>query len=469
MKRSVWLCVVAALGVPAPLLSQEVPTRAEMEALRERVQSLERQNQEFQEQLRLVRLQLEKLLPGGPADAPAETRLEALEEKVDLQAGRLMEHERVKMESLSRAPVRLSGIVLLNAFSNTRHGNNGTDFPRFASLTSNSNGAGANFRQSVIGLEFQSPDAILGGQFRGAIFADFFNGLDTLPTANVLAMTPRLRTAWIEGEWKTRGILFGQERPIFVPREPASLAHMGHTPLVAAGDLYTWEPQIRFEQKLKMGSREELRLRLGAVQTSEDQTDRGLAAQFTSLVAKRRPGIEGHLQFAHRFDDFRRFEIATGFHRSTTHVVGLAAPSEVVSIDWFYNPHRRVEFTGTVFRGQNLYIFGGGGIAQGFTVTTLRPGVFQVTPVRSQGGWAQMTLVATPRLSFNISGGSDDPNNRDLPLTGIARNRVWVGNLMFRVAPNVVIAPEFSQARTMYIIGGRALNNHYDLAVAYFF
>jgi hypothetical protein len=140
-----------------------------------------------------------------------------------------------------------------------------------------------------------------------------------------------------------------------------------------------------------------------------------------------------------------------------------------MSMDWFYNPLRRLEFTGTVFRGQNLQPLGGGGIGQGFSVATLRPGVFQSTPVRGQGGWAQMTLIATPRLSFNISGGTDDPNNRDLPLSGIARNRVWVGNMMFRVAPNVVIAPEFSQSRTKFMTGERPINNHYDLAVAYFF
>ena len=468
------LSFAAISGIATAQTSSATLAPGEIDALRGRLELLERQNAEFQQQLRLLRQELDHrtppAAPSDPAGAPEspspEARLEVLEEKVELHAGRLIEHERVKMEGSNRTPVRLSGMLLFNAFANTQH-SNGQDKPRVAQIASSPIGAGANLRQSVIGLEFQSPNAILGGQFRGGVFVDFFQGQDTAPNAAGIGL--RLRTAWIEGQWKTRGFLVGQETPIFTPREPNSLARFGFTPLAASGNLYHWQPQIRLEQRLKVGSRQDLRARIGVVQTNEDTNSavRGIPTQYAALFSRRRPGIEGHLQLTHRFDDFRRFEIASGFHRSTTHIAGVSVPTDVFSIDWFYNPHRRIELTGTLFRGQNLVKFAG--VVQGFTFLDTRPGLLRIIPVRSRGGWAQITWLATSRLSFNLYSGEDDPNNRDLLTTGVARNFTYAGNVHYRVAPNVVVGMEFSQARTRYMSGQHPQINHYDLAVAYLF
>ena len=43
------------------------------------------------------------------------------------------------------------------------------------------------------------------------------------------------------------------------------------------------------------------------------------------------------------------------------------------------------------------------------------------------------------------------------------------GNLYFRIAPNVLMGPEISQLRTVYLGQGTRRNNHYDLALAYLF
>ena len=51
----------------------------------------------------------------------------------------------------------------------------------------------------------------------------------------------------------------------------------------------------------------------------------------------------------------------------------------------------------------------------------------------------------------------------------IRRNLVWAGNGVYKLAPNILAAFEFSQNRTAYLSSGTRLNNHYDLAVAYLF
>ena len=42
-------------------------------------------------------------------------------------------------------------------------------------------------------------------------------------------------------------------------------------------------------------------------------------------------------------------------------------------------------------------------------------------------------------------------------------------NIFYRIAPNVLVGPEFSQLRSVYIGQSTLINNHYDLALAYLF
>jgi len=448
------LLFLAAVVVASPAAAQ---TQATLETITGKLESLERQNADLLEQVKMLRREVEslKVSPEGAA------RVEALEEQLELQGGRLAEQAQIKVESSQRVPLRLTGMALFNWFTNTRHGGS-TDNPTIASIASGRSNSGATLRQSVVGLEFHGPEAILGGQFRGSVLMDLFGG-----SSEVLNQQVRLRTASIEGQWRTRGFLVGQDKPIFFPREPNSLAQVAVSPLTAAGNLWRWRPQARFEQRLSLGPAQQIRLRVGVSQTSEESAQ--IASQFLPTLEPKRPALEGHFQFSRRLDDRRRIEIAPGFHWSATHVVGLSVPSRVFSLDWFFNPHVRVEFTGAYFNGENLAKLGAGGVRQGFTIVGARPGEFRVNPVRSRGGWTQITYLVTPRLSFNLYGGQDDPHNRDLAPGGIVKNLAYAFNLFYRLAPNVVVGGEFSQVRTQFLSGQRPRNNHYDLAVAYLF
>ncbi len=489
VSRLLAVAVVAAAGVA------RAQSGVTMNALGQRLERLEQQNTELLQEVRLLRSELEGLrrasppVPvapaaaggvagnGGTADgavtngaAPAaadrtadsvERRVGDLEEKVDLQEGRLNEHDQVKVESSQRVPVRLTGMALFNAFTNSHH-TGGADNPLTASTATGPVNSGGTMRQSVIGLEFDGPEAVGGGKIHGAFLMDLFNG-----SSDVLNNTARVRIASIEAQWATRGFLVGQEKPIFAPREPNSLAQVGISPLTSAGNLWRWRPQVRFEQRVGLGSGQDLNARIGVSQTYEDGAI--VPSEFASTLEHYRPALEGRFQFAHHFDDNRRVEIAPGFHLSTTHVAHTSVSSSVFSIDWFVNPLRRLEFTGNLFTGQNLANLGGGGVRQGFTFLASGPGGVRVIPVRSRGGWAQVTFIATPRLSLNLYGGQDDPNNRDLLPSGIAKNLAYAANIFYKIAPNVVVGAEASQVRTQLMSGQRPINNHYDLAVAYLF
>jgi prefoldin subunit 5 len=97
--------------------------------------------------------------PTGAAAAPLEDRISSLEESSQLLSSKLDDQYQTKVEAASKYRVRLSGIVLLNLFSN--HGRmDSQDTPTWAIPyipDVSEQTFGATLRQSEIGLEVFGP------------------------------------------------------------------------------------------------------------------------------------------------------------------------------------------------------------------------------------------------------------------------------------------------------------------------
>ena len=285
--------------------------------------------------------------------------------------------------------------------------------------------------------------------------------MDFAAGANNAAM--RLRTGSIQIDWKDRNIMVGLEKPIFNPREPSSLAQLAVSPLTGAGNLWLWLPQARFEQDVHFRSSTGLRSQIGVVQTREAGPYPG-DTTFTGTLESARPGFEGRFEFYHNLDDERRIEFASGFHVSRTHVAGLTVDSNIFSLDWQIIPWRRLEFTGAFYNGQNITPLGAG-YQQGYGVYYHHRRPRCTAPAAG----AQATLHVAPRLDFHLFSGQQDDRNSDLGAGRIGKNLLFGGNLYYHLAPNVILGLETTQLRTLYLGQGVRINNHYDLALAYFF
>ena len=168
------LTVAVALGaVPAQAQSDST-----LDAVVQRLDQLEQQNADLREQVGLLRQELDRFKQVGPGGAASTSdgtpssaaRIEALEDKVDLQAGRLNEQEQVKAQSSQRVPIRLTGTLLFSLFRNSPHGVlAANDYPVAARTDSAPAAWAGTFRRSMIGVEFHTPEALFGGQFHGAI------------------------------------------------------------------------------------------------------------------------------------------------------------------------------------------------------------------------------------------------------------------------------------------------------------
>ena len=444
--RKLRLSLIVPAAVLAPCAAQPAP---DLRSILERLDRLEQENRLLREEVRALR---ETVTRGTPLpETPS------LEERVAIHERRIDEHAQTKLEASQRFPIRVTGMVLFNAFVNSKQ-NGGSDNPTLASLARGGAAGGATLRQTVLGLDYNGPETFAGGKVRGSLFIDFFGG-----TSQPLNNLPRIRTAAVSIDWKTRSLTVGQDKPLIAPREPTSLAQVGVSPLTGAGNLWLWEPQVRFEQRFQAGDQSTLRAQLALVQTTENAA--GVPAAFASTLERYRPGLEGRFEWSYAPGDGRRFEIAPGFHSSDTHVAATSVPSRVFTLDWLIAPWRPLEFTGAFFTGRNVAHFGTGGIRQGFSVLGAR----NVLPVHARGGWGQLNITATDRLSFHLMSGWHDDRNADLLSGGIARNHAVGANVFFRLAPNVTTSFEALQVRTTYLGPGTRLNNHYDLGIAYLF
>ncbi len=419
---------------PALAMAQSA---ADLKQILERLDRLEQQNRELQQEVRDLRSQLGKS-----------------EETLAVEERRTAEMAQTKVEAANRFPIRVTGMALFNTYWNTSAGT--SDYPTSVPLSGRERG-GATIRQSIVGLDFQGPRTFWDGKVRGSLNMDFYAG-----TGTSLNQLFRVRTGSIEVDWKTRSFMVGQEKPIIAPRDPSSIAMVGVSPLTGAGNLWLWQPQARVEQRFNFTESTTLRAQLGVYQTSESSAQ--TPAAYQPSLAGERPALQGRFELAHALGESRRIEVAPGFHTSSTHVAFTSVPSNAFSLDWFANPWSRLEFSGAFFSGQNLANLGTG-LRQGFTIR----GPGDVIPVHSRGGWAQLAFIATPRLTFHFFGGQQDDRDADLLIGGIAKNQAYGGNFFFRLAPNVIASFEATQYRTTYIGSGNRLNRHYDLALAYLF
>lgn len=455
MERKQRLLMLSFL--PALVFGQD---KSEMQQILDRLERLEQQNRSLADEVHALRQELSVARNQAAADAPAATaspnpEQALLEERVAVQEQRTIDLQQSKVESTQKLPVSLTGMLLFNAYLNGK-ASGGVEYPVVAVGPPSEAVSGATLAQTILGLKFQGPEIFGGGKVSGSLFMDFFGG-----TTDPLNHLVRLRIASLEIDWKNQSFMVGQDKPIFSPRDPTSLAQVGVSPLTGAVNLWLWHPQAKFEQRFAFGDLTGLRAQIGVYQTRESYA--AVPAEYHGAVATARPALQGRFEFWHDFGSGRRIEIAPGFHTSSSHVAVRSIPSHIFSIDWLIRPWSRVDLTGMFYQGENVS-----------TVGALPQGIFfgpfnYLRPVHSTGGWAQLSYRATSRLSFNLYSGQEDDRSSDLAFGAINKNLAYAGNLMYRLGTNVLVSLEASQLRTTYIGSSTLLNNHYDLAFAYLF
>ena len=409
-----------------------------------------------------------------------EQRVSALEESSQLLGGKLNEQYQTKLESASKYRVRLSGIVLLNLFSD-RGATDNLDFPEYAVPATpgvSPNSFGATLRQSEIGLEVFGP-RLAGARTSGDIQVDFSGGFpQSLNGANFGQL--RLRTAKMRMDWERTSLVGGQDDLFFSPLSPDSLASLAIPALAYQGNLWGWIPQIRVDHRYDLSDTQQITVQAGILdnftgepppilqlervaQAGENSSQPAYAGRvaWRKTILGRPMTLGGAAYYSRQNWDFGR---------KVNGWAGLA--------DWEIPLPARLSLSGEFYRGVAI-----GGIGGGVGRSVLYSGdaalyYSRVQGLGTLGGWSQLKFKATPKLEFNGAIGLDNPLAKDLLVfpegqsyadPTLAQNRAALVNFIYRPRSDLLLSTEYRRLRTFDIRQASETANQINLSMGILF
>jgi hypothetical protein len=453
------------------------------------------QSQREMEQLRQELAKIKKLLAATPsgsvessssgshADAAKTTAaaIEALQEQQQTLEAQVKVHDQTKVESSSKYPLHVTGLLLFNSFVNRGSVDN-IDLPEAALNNQNNstgNGsAGATFRQTILGLQGYGP-RIAGARTSADVNLDFFAGVAYASYATS-AGTVRMRTASINIDWANDSIQAGLVVPLISPLSPTSYAMVAEPALAGAGNLWTWAPQLRYAHQIPLQTARRLQLEFGLW----DPPTAGYSTNELFRVpspgeASKQPGYESRVSYG-TFTGEHPFQIGVGGYYSRQSYSGnQSVDSWAVTTDWRVPLGTRFEVSGEGYRGRALGGLGGGVYKDVLFGIYTPTGLNAYRGLNAIGGWTQFKARFTQSLETNASIGLDDGYASDFQefifppsVTSTqlrARNKMVFGNLIFRPKTYLILSPEYRRIWTWPIHGAVNTADIFTLSAGYQF
>lgn len=446
-----------------------------------RVKQLESEVETMRREMAELKAMLGKNASAKPADPPAKPDTRPADvAKTDIkQAPQPKKDLGVDVGSARITPY---GTIYFNAFGNSG-GTNNADVPLFATPTGSGN-VSASVRQTRLGAKVEG--AKVGNARLSAILeADFFGGFPSVGIGENFGVV-RLRLANARLDWEKTSVTVGQDWMVFAPVNPTSLAAAAIPQMAGAGNNWARLPQIKIERKITPNITWQ-----GAVlapQTGDFATNAAFLIQPTTGAASRVPFLQSRIAFSGKNWLGSKKSGAIGFsgHYGRSRVFTGAAnvrndiDTYGVAVDWNLPLTNRVGLFGEAFFGENLGGFQAGvfqsynndfAFSQGVALTA-----GGVRAIRTRGGWTQIGLTPptlNDRLTFYVTIGIDDPENRDL--TSVSRrdwrtrNLAFAGEAIFKWTPQFSIGLELRRFYTTYLFSGAQHANHVNLGASYSF
>ncbi len=425
----------------------------------------------------------------GPASASSSSAdLEVLREKQAMQQVEIATQEQAKVETESKFPLKLTGMVLLNGFVNSRQ----VDLPVTPTFALSGIGStGASLRQTVLGLNARGPH-LYGARSSADVLVDFYGSSSTSSYSNSPGLL-RLRTAHASLFWKQADLFVELDRPILSPETPTSLTAIALPPLAWSGNLWAWNPQIGARYRLPLSGGTQLQVEAALIDPADPPNLTATAAP-TILPnpnwAERssRPGGELHLSLQR-----------SGLGRSAGYLdAGDPQKGASLGVGGYFSPHRtpanttfnawggtidfrlplpaRLLLNGSAFRGAALGGLGAGAFKD-FVVQTNAQGT-DVQVLDDVGGWAQLKQQVNERLEWNLAYGIDSVFAGQLrpyastnlaAYTDLARNRTFTANVIFSPKSPLAFSFEYRHLQSSPVNAPTSPANLFGAAAAYKF
>lgn len=410
--------------------------------------------------------------------APLEERVTKLEENQELTDAKVLDQSQTKVESGSKYRVRLTGLVLLNAFE-TRGAVDNLDFPQFATPTQVPGTSGAfagSLRQSQIGIEGFGPD-VAGAHTSANLNFDFAGGAADASNGAVMGIV-RLRTGTIRLDWADTSIVAGQDSLFFAPLTPTSLASLAIPALSYSGNIWVWTPQIRIEHRVALSETSNLLLQAGIMDSLTGDYSNSENRLPSEGEQSGQPGYAARVAWSHHAFGRDVTIGAGGYYGRQNWGFGRSVDGWVGTTDVTVPLGSLFEFTGEFYRGRAVGGFGGG-IGQTVLLTGMEdnPGT-KIRGLDSMGGWAQLKFKPKANFEVNFAIGQDNPfasELRSYPATTyyygrlLSRNLTPFVNFIYRLRSNVLFSVEYRRLQTYNLDTNSDSANQIGVSVGYIF
>jgi hypothetical protein len=488
IRRAAWSApLLATVLVFTSHISAQEGVAEKMEQLDSAILRVQTQVDESQRQLRELQQQLAALrqqaglpaknITAASASADATQLAAAVEEvreKQDVQEAALAAHEQAKVESASKYPVTLSGMILFNGFVNTRAVDTA---PTPTVALAGSGATGASLRQSLIGIDARGPH-VFGARSHADLRGDFDGAAAS--SAGELGFL-RLRTAHAELDWKHTTAFFSLDRPLISPETPTSLTAIAEPALAWSGNLWAWNPQAGVSEDLPMHRDTILQMQTALIDVADPPN--AYTAAIPSLVTppsaseqSRWPGVQARVALVSPLGDGQAHLGIGGYFAPHQTAEGTNFDSWAGTMDFRLPISSYFEFAGSAYRGAALGGLGGGAYKDYAYGLYAGMGYFRV--LDDMGGWMQAKEKVNGRLEFNEALGIDNvPGNQLRPFAtanpssyyNLVRNRTFTWNVIYKPSAYLLYSIEYRRIASSPVNGPTEFSDVIGVAAGYKF
>jgi hypothetical protein len=471
---------------PAPDMQEQV------RRLTDAINRVQGQIDEAQRELGDLKTQLTALQPSAagssrpvaeeqrtsPDAAELSAAVAAIRENESIHDTQIATLEQIKVESESKYPLKLSGLILMTGFVNTRR----VDLAQSPTIALAGPGSTAStLRQTILGIDAHGPH-LFGASSRADLRLDFDAGTSGgVYSGDNASGIVRMRTAHAELAWDRTKAFFSLDRPILNPDAPTSLTAVATPALAWSGNLWTWNPQLGVSRDLMQGSAATVRVEGGLIDVGDSPSLYSTAQSGTysppgTAEQSRWPGLEARIAFV---NEVRDRELHLG-------VSGLFAPHRVPQLKNFNSwagaidvglpISRFTQLTGSAYRGQALGGLGGGAYKD--YVARTYQGEWYFRALDDSGGWVQWKQRAGERIEFNEAFGIDNiPAHQLRPFVSsyapsyynLARNRTITANAIYSPSAYLLFSLEYRRIASSYVGYPTQFSDIIGLAAGYKF
>ncbi|HKF48924.1 MAG TPA: hypothetical protein VKB38_16310 [Terracidiphilus sp.] len=489
--------LVSAIVVFAPAVagfSQAPPPpdfQGQVRRLNEAVDRVQSQIEQSQRELTELRRQLSELQGAAQTPPSSDPPQSAGADAVELAAAvagmrdtqsmhetQIATLEQTKVESESKYPVTLSGMILMTGFVNTQ----GVDVPEFPTVALGGPGTtGATIRQTILGIDARGPH-LFGASSHADVRMDFAAGSASAEYSGGAALGQiRMRTAHGELNWEHTKAFFSLDRALLNPDTPTSLTAVATPALGWSGNLAIWTPQAGMSSDLFADHAARVRVQAALINVGDPPSPHAAQpavanAATTTAELSRWPGVEARVALVHPEDDLETHLGISGYFAPHRIPPSTTFDSWAGALDFGFPVSRYTSIAGNVYHGQALGGLGGGAFKD--YVVKIAYNEPYIRALDDTGGWLQWKQRAGERFEFNEAFGIDDVpayqvrtyNAPSYPsYYNLARNRTLTANVIYSPSTYLLFSLEYRRIASSFFNSPTEFSDIIGLAAGYRF